>query len=228
MQTNFIEATFFISDLTEELQKDSAEEGINNNYVGVSRSYVQLKANGTFTQRMDHWGIENSFINQAYMDGDSNMVFTTEFQTESNDKFIMLSSGNYSISSNGQILLNFNNGDDGLAQLSENGEYLIFGFSEADEDSAVRTAGIGIRRTPPTPADRPVTFTGATMSSTGLVITATCPVNYPFEGLFSEDLAEGEWYSGGIITSETGNLEITEPGTPHSKSGFYNATYAPW
>lgn len=226
--TTPIDAVFFLAEISEEFQQDSETAGVNNNYSGSGRSYVFLKSDGTFTQRLDGWGLENTFFNYPHIENNTNIYFTNGFLTQSNEKVVEFSSGTYSFTTNGQVNLSFMGGDFGVAQLSENGEFLVFGFSEGQETEAYSTMGIGIRRTPPEAAEEPVTFTGTTMSSTGLVITATCPANIPFESLYSENLKEGEWSSGGLFTSQTGEIEFTDPGVTNSSSGFYNATFAPW
>lgn len=226
-----IDAVYYIGSIEEEFSRGFETESINNNSVDLERIYVFLKSDGTFSMRDDNWESIN-ILNNAWSDFDdgpaTNLVSKNQVTTLINERRIEISSNTYSIAANGIITLNFSNGEMGMAQISENGEFIIFGHSNADEDEAGRQLGIGIRRTPPTPSTTPVTFNSATMSPSGLVINVTLPPNYPVEGIFCTDLVNGEWLSGGEFLSESGDFEFTDASITNEATGFYSATFMPW
>lgn len=233
MPTNAIDAVYFIAQFDEQFEGYSDTAGINNNLVGLGRTYAFFNTDNTFSIRTDDWSVENRLENHRYDvngGGDPDYVSANLFTTIADERSIELSSGTYTIATNGVVSLAFSNGDQVQGQLSENGEYVAFGFAYAVTGYyAERLMGFGIRRIPPAPPTSPVVFNNdITMTSTGLVMSASVPVNYPLEGLYTPDLTYGEWYSGGVFSNDTGTLFIQDEDAVTETSRFYSATFAPW
>ncbi len=234
MTETAMDAVFYMVEFREEFSGYSPTAEIHRDTVEASTAYIFLKPDNTFSMRTDYWELENSMQNERFNVtpyAPSNVVMdyvsANVFSTDKGDKTTEIDRGTYSIGTNGEITLDFGE-ETGLGQISANGEYIVYGYGDGGSDYSSRALGIGVRRTPPALIQVPVAITNIAMTATGIQIQGTMPTNYPVEALFCEDIASGEWQSGGIISSETGSLDVIDDDTTNATTRFYMTTFAPW
>lgn len=222
-----MDEVYYLGELSEQIRTGSA--GFSTAGISASRMYLHLQPNWTFSIRSDEWLVENRFQNQRLNTGGSepNIESVTLVETEAFDKSIWLAQGTYTIQTNGVLSLSFSNGESAQAQLSANNEYLAYAAFNNGNDEVGTQLGIGIRRVSPVPA-APVIIDSPEYTSTGAVLTLSIPTNLVVEALASTNLTFGIWESGGLISSTSGTLEITDPAATNTASRFYTTSFAPW
>jgi len=179
--------------------------------------------------RSDYWSIENTLNNRHTLDPSHGMVSSNHFTTASTPRTIELSGGTYTIAPNGMVTLAFNNGDMGMAQLSENGQYVVYGFAEGEAGYAERWMGVGIKRDAPPAATEPILMNNdISMTPTGTLFSASAPTNLAVEVLQKTDLTESEWHSVGRSNAPDGTLQIHDAGAADAETRFYTATFGIW
>lgn len=231
MITNGIDAVYFLTEFYEEFFSESTAYAVNQNAISLSRAYLFLNSDGTFDLRHDYWDVEN-VIENAWFDYDpgpaTNLIARNIISTYDSGRITGFEHGTYTIQTNGMLHLDIAGDDSIEVQLSENGEYLAFGYASADAGEAERAFGVGIRRTAPADPSTPVVFEDISMTSTGLVLTVGMPIDYPVEGLYTDSLTSGEWFLGAILSSDTGELEISDSDVATQDRRFYRAAFLPW
>jgi len=229
MPTNAIDAVFFALEMDEEFDWNIPSSGNCHNAIEVGRSYIYFNSDNTFSMRSDYWNIGNVLENQYVYEEPHGILSYNQFTTQSQPRSIELSGGTYSIATNGLVTLLFDHGDMGIAQVSENGKYVVYGFADGGEGYGERWMGFGIRRDE-IPADtEPITFNSDfEMTPTGVVFSASVPTNVNVEILCTANLSEGEWNSLVITNSVDGNLQIKDSGASSKETRFYNATFGIW
>jgi len=230
MDTNAFDAVYFVAQV-EEYMDDHPEftERACYSDFGVSRSYVELRSDSTFSIRTDSWELSEAFDN-VYSYIDTNRIAQNNFIVQADEKITQFNTGTYQINANGQGVLFDPAGEIyAMAQFSENGQYFIFIVNIEEETSVSRMLGLGIRRTPPAPPAGEFRFTGEmTMTSTGLVMQAVVPANWMFEELYTENILSGEWKTGGLHSSPSNTIQIIDTNAQLHGSRFYKGTFAPW
>jgi hypothetical protein len=226
--TNLVDAVFFLSEIEEEFGWSFSTAGNSYNSIETGRTYLFLKSDGTFSMRSDYWNIDNTLDNWRAVQYPNGMVSKNKFTTESEPRGIEFSSGTYSISATGTVMLMFDNGDMGMAQLSENGQYVVYGFVDGEEGYAERVMGFGIRRQAPPAASTPVVFNNDfSMTPAGAVFSASVPTN-DVEILYTANLAEGEWRSLMTTNAPDGSLQIHDSAASDTDSRFYYSSFGIW
>lgn len=228
MPTNAFDAVFLIAEIGEEYRSNPSASGANENIVGLSRSYMELKSDGTFKIRSDSWELSNSILNHQEDQGNGIVSFN-RFDTRSFPRSIELDSGTYTLAPDGTVSLAFNSGDQGVGQLSENGQYVIYAYQEGDLGSADRWMGLGIRRIPPPEPSSPVEINSDfTLTQTGLVFSASIPTNSNIEVLQTSSLTDGVWNSLTSTNSSNGSVQVLDPDADQSSVHFYTTTFGVW
>jgi hypothetical protein len=192
------------------------------------RNYLFLKPDHTFAMRSDSWGAQNRLSNfREVIEEPSRKISRNMFSTEVPEKRVGFESGTYSIAPNGVATLNFQNGETGMGQISENGEYLLVAFS-GEEDALNYTCSIifGIHREPPA-GSQPVSL-AIQPAPAGVEIEVTSAMGTAFEALYTGNLAEGDWRSAGIYTNESGSMVIPDTSATNETQRFYMTTFPAW
>lgn len=230
MSTNGINATYFLLIVYENFSNQDPVAGVNSHRTEAQRIYVTLRSDNTFSIREDDWAAVNrveNILTTISSNAAPNPVASNRFSTAISPQAIRFDSGTYSIATNGVVTLQFNSGDIGQAQLSENGEYLLISNLEGDPGYLERMIGFGVHRTPPTDYPQAI-FTDLNMTPTGTVITASLPVGESIDGLYTTDLTLGEWGYGGSHTSVTGTVIFNDSDATNRPAAFYGTTFTPW
>jgi hypothetical protein len=179
--------------------------------------------------RTDYWNIENTIENLQMHEPPNGLVSYNYFRTGSEPRTIELSQGSYSITTNGIITLAFSDGEIGMAQLSENGQYVVYGFAEGEEGNGERWMGVGIKREAPELPMEQVTFNpDFAITPTGGTFSVSVPTNASVEIIHKSDLTESEWNSFGATNAPGGILQINDPGALYNDTQFYTATFGIW
>jgi hypothetical protein len=225
--TQAVDSVYFLGEFGEAFRAGQA--GASFADVSVARSYLFLRADQTFSLRSDDWLTENRFENDRFDDGDgtTNMVSANHVETETFDKSVWLSGGTYAVETNGVLSLMFANGETFEAQLSTNGEYLVYAGFDHSANEAETRLGIGFRRTPPESVGTAV-IDHLALTPIGAELTVSMPTNLVVEAIASTNLTSGVWESGGLISTTTGTLEIIDSDATHAVSRFYSTTFEPW
>lgn len=193
-----------------------------------SRNYIFLMPDHTFSMRSDFWTVRNRLTNlRETIEPPSLKISRNAFSTEIPEKRVEFESGTYNIAPDGAVMLNFENGNIGMGQISANGEYLLAAYASA-EGPAEYSHGliVGIRRIPPA-SPQPSTL-AIDSTPTGAVIEVTSAPETPFEALYSGDLLEGEWASAGFYTNTAGTLMIPDPSSTNAVRRYYTGSFVPW
>jgi hypothetical protein len=224
-----VSAVFFLAELEERFDNWGPAEYLNAMELG--RTYLFLNPDNSFSMRSDYWESENLLSNLREMiEAPSLQISRNLFTTEVADKLVEFSHGTYSIAPDGAATLYFSDGEMGLAQVSENGEYLVAGFYEGEGAGHVgRGLVFGIRRQAPATSSEPIVFTGLTAGASGAVVHATAATpGTVVEGLYTDDLNEGEWYSAGVFSEVDGLVTVIDSSATNATTRFYYSTFQPW
>lgn len=226
--TNFVDAAYFCGELEEQFDWYIPTAGNSHNSIETGRTYFFLKKDGTFRLRSDFWKVGNTINNWRRNQSPNGMISENLFTTESEPRGIEFSSGRYSISATGTVMLMFDDGEVGMAQLSENGQYVLYGVVDGEEGYAERFMGFGIRRQAPPAASKPVVFNNdLSITPAGAVFSASVPTN-DVEVLYTANLAEGEWRSLTTTNAPDGSLQIHDAAASDSDSRFYYSSFGIW
>jgi hypothetical protein len=234
MPTTPVDSVYYLIELSEEFLGNSPTAGRNRNRVGCNYSYIYLQPDQTFHMRSDSWSSENRLENfitdSTYFiatNAPGDLCSANQIFTENSDRITELESGTYTMANNGIVTLLFENGDTATAQLSENGEYLVYSSAESKENSDEIVFGIGVRRIAPTFIT--VNFEDLSMTPTGMALTVAMPTHSAVEGIYTDDLSSSSWFFGDIIDNDTNEVVVVvDSEATNVTKRCYSATFIPW